>query len=469
MEVEKEASAYDKFINSKTANYFTLAVYLFIGTLFYCYYDSMGWAKGYYYAVSTGLRVGFVTPDHSNDRWSIFFSIIYILFGIYMTALLSFNTYKGNYVRTKAQRKKRLLLSLLSVTCWIAVGVVLCQTWTEQNFTHSIYFSVSNMWAWGIHGVKIQGTSNVEYFVIATYTVIGVVQVVFLNALIYSEIEVHLEEHMLRQVTNTPMKEYEFRALQQLLRNDNRDELTELEVKLFVIGRLKNQDLSIPYFQVRAVLPLVFIFFVAIGGLFWGYYNNAGEASFAINYALSAGYRLGMSNDDTDIFSIYFSIVYMIVFTFAFSALFVSTLREFSLYVSRVRRTHTIVMGVMTTLLFVGASIWMYFTLTEDQQEFDDSPAGSLYLAFSLMVGLGWQFNDFPGNFGVWELLIMDVYIFIINPLFAIFIAHMAAEIDVGDQRHYMVRAVRTLFNAEDKHLLRIFDEQWNPRGRCRT
>jgi hypothetical protein len=122
-------------------------------------------------------------------------------------------------------------------------------------------------------------------------------------------------------------------------------------------------------------------------------------------------------------------------------------------------------MGVTVTILFVSASMWVYYTFTTDEDEFVVSADKAVYLSFLLMTGVGWLFEVQPDTYGVWTMLVMDCYIFITVPLFTIFIAHLAAEVDVGDQQHYMQRVARDLFNGQDRHLLKIFDSEWDPKA----
>lgn len=58
--------------------------YIFIGTLFYNFYDGFGWIGGINYAISIAFTIGWATDLHEKDDWSYLFSTVYIFGGLLM-------------------------------------------------------------------------------------------------------------------------------------------------------------------------------------------------------------------------------------------------------------------------------------------------------------------------------------------------------------------------------------------------
>ena len=70
-------------------------------------------------------------------------------------------------------------------------------------------------------------------------------------------------------------------------------------------------------------------------------------------------------------------------------------------------------------------------------------------------MGLGFDKLNNESDISFW---ILDLYTLVSVPLFAIFISHLALEIDILDQEAYTGKLVREVFNRQDLKLLEIFD-----------
>eukprot|EP00597_Dinobryon_sp_UTEXLB2267_P007613 CAMPEP_0170097172 /NCGR_PEP_ID=MMETSP0019_2-20121128/29063_1 /TAXON_ID=98059 /ORGANISM="Dinobryon sp., Strain UTEXLB2267" /LENGTH=141 /DNA_ID=CAMNT_0010319383 /DNA_START=1024 /DNA_END=1446 /DNA_ORIENTATION=- len=77
----------------------------------------------------------------------------------------------------------------------------------------------------------------------------------------------------------------------------------------------------------------------------------------------------------------------------------------------------------------------------------------------SVMVDMGFEKLNDESNLSYW---ILDAYSIVSVPLFAIFISHLALEIDVSDQESYIKKLIREVFNQQDMKLMEIFDATWS-------
>ena len=328
----------------------------------------------------------------------------------------------------------------------------------------------------------------------ATLAVIGGVAVYTLFALWSCDIEKWIEKYLLRTASQKPFTEVELGIVQKLntlhtnsavrqanvqmmgldvqsVEGTTEDVLSdELLKKLLLLRILSLEDVSHIYYFVRWAITVGFLLCFVIGLLFYKYYDNSGYVSLAINYTVSALYRLGYSNDDIDGFSQMMSSVIMLLGCVLFNTLTVTLTREYSLKSVDIRYFHIavdavvcLVLLILATLMFMYAYDWTYWS--------------SSLFAIDIMVGYG---GSVPTSEEAWTYWMLDLYSIIrlvtlmytialifyrmsdSMPLFTALLSHLEVELDVGDSLGYLTDALNHSFNKNDMALVEIFEDFHN-------
>lgn len=143
------------------------------------------------------------------------------------------------------------------------------------------------------------------------------------------------------------------------------------------------------------------------------------------------------------------SIVFMLCGWICFGVITVSVTREFSLQAAGVRLNHTILLGSLCVALL---ALMTYLSVLN----YDYETIDGFTLAVKIMIAQG---GTIPGYSNVWDYWLADIYSIVAIPLFLFFMAHLEAEVDIGDSTGYMDNAIRTYFSEEDMGFLAIFDQ----------
>lgn len=259
----------------------------------------------------------------------------------------------------------------------------------------------------------------------ATLAVIGGVAVYTLFALWSCDIEKWIEKYLLRTASQKPFTAVELGIVQKLhtlhtnaaVRQSNvqmmgvdighsvegttEDVLSDVLLKKLLLLRiLSMEDVSHIYYFVRWALAAAFALAFLLGLLFYKYYDSVSYVSLAVNYTISAFYRLGYSNADIDGFSQMMSSFIMLLGCVLFNVLTVTLTREYSLKSVDIRYFHIAVDSVVCLLLLVLATLMFMYA-------YDWTYWSSSLFAIDIMIGYG---GSVPSSEEAWTYWMLDLY-----------------------------------------------------------
>lgn len=260
----------------------------------------MDFPGGLYCAVDIGLRIGYTIPNEEESSGSMIFSMIFMMFGIFLFALIDRNVFRGNCAKTDHVRLARLLLVSILIVTWIVIGVLWGSLSMELSIINSFYNSVSSMWAWGIYSLPLN-LSDGEYILASFYNFFGMILVFFFYSYTASEIDVLIEKYILTNAAMEPFSEHEWVYLKQRRHlngvselstealGDSQEQLLNYEeVKEVILRRVRDVDVSCVYRMIRSWLPLFYFAFVLLALFFYKYYGDSESWSIALNCTLSS-------------------------------------------------------------------------------------------------------------------------------------------------------------------------------------
>ncbi len=346
---------------------------------------------------------------------------------------------------------------------------------------NSIYFVFSTYFWFGIYSVPTT-SSDAVLCVTATLSIVGGITVFIVYGLLASDVEILIEKYMLKVVSAQSFTADELAIVHSLshqktpldssgttdespspstfsplLSSDSRLNMAShidehIAKHLLLVRVLTLEDVSLVYYHVRMNLTVAFAVLLVLGTLFYEFYDDNKDLSLSLNYALSAVYRLGYSNDDDDSFSQMVSAALMLCGSMLFSVLGISIIREFSLKTKDIRYFHTLLDGVLCVLLAA-------LTTAMFVETYDFTRIHSAAFAIDIMIGYG---GSVPASEDLWSYWLLDAYTLAAVPLFAAYVSHVEVELDVGDFSGYMDNAISVYFTEEDLTLLALFEQRHN-------
>lgn len=318
----KKGYYWTRVIKSRKTALLALLIYLFLGTLFYRYYDELSWAHAYYLAVNNGLRIGFVTGLKEKNHQAKLFSIFFKLVGVAILALLYTNMFRSNYFQTIEVRRNRVNVALTIAVLLVVFGAVWSFQVVDWSAINSLYFVAATYWWWGIYSLPTD-SSDIVFAIASTSAIIGGISVFVLYGLISSDVEILIEKYILKTVALQAFTSEELGIVHNLmnnksrsnmprgsiggsssvsassscesaatgalspiaplsipLANSNMSELDEHMVKHILLGRvLTIDDISIVYYHMRIQLLITLAVLLVLSSIFYRYYDDSGDWS----------------------------------------------------------------------------------------------------------------------------------------------------------------------------------------------
>jgi hypothetical protein len=171
-------------------------VWIFSGTVTYCYRNELGWAKGFYMAVNVGYSIGWGYPLEKDDQ-ILWYSIFHVLVGAsavaaalgffaqsvikssrswYQTALLEAQAKETNNLMKVWLWAKYNWDSLKIIFLWMAwisfMTIYTCNR-VGWNFVDGLYNAISSLSTGGLWAIP-SDSPEIDFFAIGFFSAIGV-------------------------------------------------------------------------------------------------------------------------------------------------------------------------------------------------------------------------------------------------------------------------------------------------------
>jgi hypothetical protein len=201
------------------------ALFVFIGTVFYTYFDSYGWAVGLYYAVGMAFQLGF-TYGSGETTDSQVFTIFYMTVGAIAFEVITVFfaklciSYRQKWHATPLSKvilerhddepyclfpswtylvdefRDLVNISLVAIALF-GIGIWYSVSYLEYDIVYSLYFVVSTVMGVGVVDLSIDNSKN-AFTLTAVYSMVSV--------MVFSVLVLAITELML---TDDPVNELE--------------------------------------------------------------------------------------------------------------------------------------------------------------------------------------------------------------------------------------------------------------------